>query len=224
MPRKSRSGSTWSCWIAQTMVPSGRSPAMDASCCRCRRSRRRSGRKSPILWASATTKTPSASWCEASDVVDEGELGHAGQRSAAASRWRRRRRVTWIRPSSVPVVQHALGDRRLGDRGERRVLRHRAVVVEGVDAPHAAHELAFVAVGVGGQVAAHRRPGVAAVVAAPHALGTEVEAVRVVRADQERRVPVPALRRVAGRGLRLDVDGLVAAPVDADELPSWVSR
>jgi hypothetical protein len=61
-------------------------------------------------------------------------------------------------------------------------------------------------------------PAVAAVVRAPKALAGVVQAGRRVGADQDRRVPVPTLRRVARLGLRLDVDVLAGGAVVADKV------
>ncbi len=87
-----------------------------------------------------------------------------------------------------------------------------------VVAPHPAHERFEHPVTVAGEIAADRAPAVAAVVRAPKALAGVVQAGRRVGADQDRRVPVPALRRVARLGLRLDVDVLAGGAVVADEV------
>ena len=152
------------------------------------------------------------------DVVDEGPFRHAGQRGREPPV-----RAPVLRHVDeavvAPRVDHARRHRRLGDAGNRRVLRHGTVVDEVVDAPHPPHELQLVAVHVRRQVAADRGPRVAPVVARPHALRAVVDAVGVVWADEDWRVPVPALGRVAGRGLRLDVERFLALPVVAVEVP-----
>ena len=152
------------------------------------------------------------------DVVDECALRHAGQ-------WRCLSpgvAAVFRSPDQAIVragVKDAFLNRRFADCGQRGVLRHGAVVIERVDAPDAVHEFERVAVGVARQVVADGRPRVAAVVAAPQALRAEVQATARVRADQQRGIPVEPFGSVAGRRLGLDVDDLVAVPIDPLQVP-----
>src|SRR6185295_12882056 len=97
------------------------------------------------------------------------------------------------------------------------VERGRGVVGHGVGAPYLAHHLELAAVDLPREVRADGAPGVAAVVAAEQLVGGEVEAGVRVRADDQRRVPVPAQRRLAAARLRLDEDLLAALAVVAAE-------
>ncbi len=151
------------------------------------------------------------------DVVDEGERRQGERRRAAPA------------PAAVgrdlhqAVVgadrQRSFPEGRLRDRRGGGVLRHRTVVVQRVDAPDPAEELLLVAVAPVRQVAADRGPGVAPVVALPDPLGAVVDPVGAVRAHQQRRVPVPALRRVPLGGLGADHQRLLVPPVSAVEHP-----
>ncbi len=116
-------------------------------------------------------------------------------------------------------VEQPLDQRRLGERGDRPVVAHRAHVPGRVEAPDPPHHRLRQAVQAAGEVAADRSPGVAAVIAAPYALAGVVDPRRQVRADQDRRVPVEAVPRLVLRRLRLDVDDLAGAPVVADQVP-----
>ena len=152
------------------------------------------------------------------DVVDEREFRHAGKIPGGAPGLSAV--VTRVDQSVIGShIEHAFGDRRFRDGGQCGILGHRTVVVEGVHAPHASHQLQLVAVAVSREVAAHRRPRVAAVVAAPQPLRAEVQAVCRVRTDEDRSVPVPPLGRIAGGGLRLDVERLLAATIDPVQVP-----
>ena len=152
------------------------------------------------------------------DIVDEGALGNPrkgrGRGPAGASVG-----AEVDQPVVGAGVQGIFLQRALADRRDGRVPGHRPVVVQRVKLPHPAHVGQLVAVGVRGQVPADGTPGVPAIFAAPQALGREVEAARGVRADQDRGVPVPALRRISGLRLRLDLDGLLAPPVDPVQVP-----
>ncbi len=124
------------------------------------------------------------------DAGDERGIGHAAHRLDAAPVL-----AAVLGHVDQPVIgphpQQSFLQRRLGEghdavpRGGGSVLPHR------VHAPNPAHHLEAVAVDLAREIAAHRRPAAAAVVAAERALGREVESRRRMRADDERRVPVP---------------------------------
>ena len=105
----------------------------------------------------------------------------------------------------------------LRERNDVAVERGRRVLRDGVHTVDAAHHLELVPVGLPREIAADGTPGVAAVVAAEDALRREVEPRRAVRADDQRRVPIPAKTRLAYARLRLDVDLLPRELVVADE-------
>ena len=107
--------------------------------------------------------------------------------------------------------------RRLGQGGDVAVERGRDALGDRVRAPDFAHHRQLIAVELARQVAADRFPGVAAVVAAEELVGGEVEPGVGMRADDERRVPVPAQRRLPLARLRLDADALAGAPIVADQ-------
>ena len=67
-----------------------------------------------------------------------------------------------------------------------------------------AHHDDVVAGGIGGEIGADRRPRQAAVRRPEHLVGRRVDHLRVVGRVDERRVPVPPVRRFARRGLRPD--------------------
>jgi hypothetical protein len=95
-----------------------------------------------------------------------------------------------------PIVcadeQQSLFDRRLGDGEDRSEESRRHVLRDGIHAPHAIHQLELVAVDLTREIRAHRVPAVAAVIASKETVRGEVDAVVVVRAHEERGVPVPA--------------------------------
>src|SRR5205823_7770118 len=97
------------------------------------------------------------------------------------------------------------------------VIRGRKVLGDGVRSPDLAHDRQLVTIELTCQVAADRLPGVATVVAAEDAVGGEVETCVRVWADEQWRVPVPAQRRLALAWLRLDVDLLPGAAIEADQ-------
>src|SRR5436853_87386 len=84
----------------------------------------------------------------------------------------------------------------------------------GVRPPELAHDGQLVAVELPGQVGADGLPVVAAVVAAEELVGREVHPGVRVRADHQRRVPVPAQRRLARAGDRLDRHPLAGLAVE----------
>ena len=114
-------------------------------------------------------------------------------------------------------VDQPLLQRRLGQRDDVAVPRRRCPFGHGIDTPHPPHDRQLVAVDVAGEIGADRFPGVAAIVAAEEILRGEVDAVAVVRADDERRVPVQAQRLHAAGRLRLDVERLAGALVEAHQ-------
>ena len=95
------------------------------------------------------------------------------------------------------------------------VERRGDVLLDGIDGPDLAHQGQLVAVELAGEIGADGAPAIAAVVAAVELLRAEVEAGVGVRADDQRRVPVPAHGRIALRRLRLDGDALAGALVEA---------
>ena len=151
-------------------------------------------------------------------VVDEGLWRQARQhgraRPAAAAV-----RTHLHEPIVGPDHEHAGLDGGFCDGRDGGVLGHRARVVQRVHAPDAPQEALLVAVQPLREVAADGRPRAAAVVAAPQALRCVVEAPGVVRADEQGRIPVPALRRIAVGGLRPDPDRLLAASIPAVQVP-----
>ena len=110
-------------------------------------------------------------------------------------------------------VEDPLRHRRLGDRRDRGVPRHGSVAVQGVHAMDTPGHLHLVPVEVAGKITADGPPRIASVVASPKPLRCIVDAPRRVRAGDHRRVPVPALRRVAHGRKRTDAHKLVASPV-----------
>jgi hypothetical protein len=114
------------------------------------------------------------------------------------------------------VDQPAL-EGRFGQRHAVAVQAGRAALEDGVRPPHLAHHRERVAVDLAGQVAADRRPRVAAVVAPVEPVRREVQPLRVVRAEHQRAVPVPPRRRLALAGHRLNLHplaGLAVVPAD----------
>ena len=85
---------------------------------------------------------------------------------------------------------------------ERRV----AVLGDGVGELDAPHHLELVAVQAARQVATDGRPTVAAVVRAEELVRRRVQPLIVVRTDDQRRVPVPAVGGLVRGFARLDVD------------------
>ena len=157
------------------------------------------------------------------DIVDEGTLGHPRKRRHPGPAGTRVGGEV-NQPIVSAGVQGILLQRALADRGDGRVHGHGPVVVERVQFPHPSHEGQLVAIDVGGQVPAYRGPGIAPILAAPKALGCEIETARGVRAHQDGGIPVPALRRIPGLRLGLDLNGFVAPAVDPVQVPCWVIR
>ena len=118
-------------------------------------------------------------------------------------------------PVVGPHVDQPLHQRRFRDGHDVPEHRGRPVLAHGVHAPHPSHHLQLVAVDVARQVSRDGAPARALVVAPEEDLGPEVEPVIVVRRHDQPRVPVPAQRRPTGVRLGLDVQPLLAAPVEA---------
>ena len=114
-------------------------------------------------------------------------------------------------------VDQPLGERRLRQRNA--VAKPRCVVVLGdrVGGLNPAHDLQGVTIEAARQVVADDRPTVAAIVGAEQSVGGEIQSPVIVRTEDQRRVPVPAIGLLA-RGLpRLDIRPLAAAPVEAHQ-------
>ena len=75
-----------------------------------------------------------------------------------------------------------------------------------IHTPDAAAIAKLVAILVGGQITADGLPGVTPVIAAPNTLGTNVNPRGIMGTYENRCVPVPAFRRIAGCRLRLYVN------------------
>src|SRR5262245_1784227 len=105
--------------------------------------------------------------------------------------------------------------RRLGERQCVAVERRRLMAGDGVRAPYFAEHGQLVTVELPRQVGADRLPGVAAVVAAEEFVGREVDARAGMRADEQRRIPVPAQGRLTLSRLRLDANALPGAAIVA---------
>src|SRR5262245_57110014 len=88
---------------------------------------------------------------------------------------------------------------------------------DGVRPPDFAHHRHRVAIHTARQIAADRPPIVAAIVAAEEPVTGEIEPLAVVRADDERRVPVITLRLFGLAGDRRDAHSLAGASVKAHE-------
>ena len=114
-------------------------------------------------------------------------------------------------------VNQALLFGRFGDRRDVVIERRGNVLLNGLDGPDFAHQRQLVAIQLAGEIRADGDPGIAAVVAAIELLRADVEARMGVRADDERRVPIPAEGRIALGGLRLDGDALAGALVEAHD-------
>src|SRR5262249_53448422 len=91
------------------------------------------------------------------------------------------------------------------------------VLARRVGAPDAFHDGQRVAVEAPREVPARGAPGAAAVLRDVEPLRREVEARALVRADEERRIPVPARGVLALLRLRLDGELLARPPVEALE-------
>ena len=81
-----------------------------------------------------------------------------------------------------------------------------------------AHQRQAFTIGVLGQLAADRGPRISAIGGLEHLVGADVDGVRVVRRDQDRRVPVPAQRRFTAGRHRADRLALVADAIDARDV------
>jgi hypothetical protein len=101
------------------------------------------------------------------------------------------------------VLLRRFVDRRcVPEKSRRLVLRDR------IHAPDFTHHRQPVAVETARKIAADYFPGVATIVTAIELVRSKVEARVQVRADDERRIPVPAQRVFAAAGLRLNADAL----------------
>ena len=112
-------------------------------------------------------------------------------------------------------IQQSFLDRRLGQRGDGVVVRHRIGIPGRVPAPGSSHVFDGIAILVAGQIIGNHFPRIAAVVGAPDPLRGVVDARRVVRADQDGRIPVEAVGRHVFPDLRLDVDDFAGSAVVA---------
>ena len=131
------------------------------------------------------------------DVADVGVLGHP-------------RDLVYRTPLGVPFldvdqavvgadVDQPLDQRRLAERDDVAVVGGGLVLVDRVHLPQPAHDLELIPIELTGEVAGDRRPAMAAIVGAVQPLAGEVEAGVGVGGDDQRRIPVPAVRRLTGR-------------------------
>ena len=153
------------------------------------------------------------------DVVDESGVGNARQRAHLDAPPALAAVLGDLDQAVVGAgVQQPFSKRGFGQRGDRVVVGHGEHIPGRVPAPGLTHKRHEHAVFVAGQIARDRRPLVAAVFRAPHALRGKVQPRGLVRRDQDRRVPVEALRRIAGRRLRLDVRRLAGDEIDPGQV------
>ena len=111
---------------------------------------------------------------------------------------------------------------RLGEGHDVAVERRRVVLGYRVRSPDSSHDGKLVAIKLAGKIRADRLPGVSAVIAAKEPVGGEIQPRVRMRADYDRRVPVPAVRNVVRSRLRLNADLLSGAPIEASEIPILV--
>ena len=118
-----------------------------------------------------------------------------------------------------PHINEPFDQRGFGDGHDVPEHRCRPVLAHRVDAPHPPHHLQLVAVDVARQIPRDGAPARALIVAAEENLRPEIEPLIVVRRHVDARVPVPAQRGAVGIRLGLDVQPLLAAPVEARQHP-----
>src|SRR5207249_36804 len=88
----------------------------------------------------------------------------------------------------------------------------------GIGAPDFAHNWKVIAVKLSSEVAADGLPGIAAIVAAEQFVCREVKPSMRMRANMQRRVPVPAQGRLAFARLRLNAYALSRPAVKAHQV------
>ena len=93
---------------------------------------------------------------------------------------------------------------RLAQRDNIAVERSGLVFRHGIRTPDFAHHRQFVPINLPSEISTHRAPGIATIVAAEKLIGSDVDARMRMRTDEQRRIPIPAQRRLALSGLRLD--------------------
>ncbi len=86
-----------------------------------------------------------------------------------------------------------------------------------IDALHLAEHLELAPIQLARQVVADAGPAIPLIVGAEHLLRREVQPLAIVRADDQRAVPVPLQRVFARRLARLNVDNLAAPPIVAHQ-------
>src|ERR1051325_8762546 len=106
---------------------------------------------------------------------------------------------------------------RLGQRRSVAIKRSRRVFRDRVDAPNPAHDRQLIAIETAREFAADRLPRVTTIVTAIELVGGHVESRVQVRAEDERRIPVPARRIFVAAGLWLNADALARAFVEAND-------
>ena len=122
-------------------------------------------------------------------------------------------------PVIGPHVDEAFDLGRLRYRSDRIVVRHGDEIPGRIPALQTPHDRQIHALLVSGQVTGNRKPLIATIVRTPQALGGEVEPGGVVRAYQDRRVPIEAFHLFTCLRLGLDEDHLTGGYIDARQAP-----
>src|SRR6185437_11174346 len=89
------------------------------------------------------------------------------------------------------------------ERGDRAQTRGRLVERDGIGRPHLSHDRQLGRIERSREIGTDRRPCGAAIVAAVDAVAAEIERARGVRADDERRIPMPAAEILTAAAARL---------------------
>ncbi len=116
---------------------------------------------------------------------------------------------------------------RFRDCGDVSVKRRGHIFLDGVSAPNFSHYRKFVAIHLTREVLAHGAPAIAAIVTAIEPLRRDVDARVGMRADHQRRIPIPTHGRIVLARLRLNGNALASAPVETHQaaiLHSGVNR
>ena len=114
-------------------------------------------------------------------------------------------------------VQQPFLQRRFRDVGQVAIERSGSIFRDRIRAPHFTHHRQLVAIDLLGEVGTDGAPGIATIVAAKNLVGAEIKPGMRMRADQNRRIPIPAIdRKVFGFG-RLDAGALTGATVITSE-------
>ena len=150
------------------------------------------------------------------DVVDEGSLGDVKEAIDLSPIL-----TTVLADLDQPIIraniQQALDQRRFADGSDVAVRTHGQQIEPRVHPPDAPHHRQRPAIDTFRKIRADGRPRISAIVAPMQFAASEVDALGIVRTDQDRRIPIESKVLLTRSRLRLDVNRLARPPIEPAE-------